>query len=147
LTGGAVLLATSTLAGEPGAFHVRDVSSQSIAALTYLTAFGSLVAFSAYAWLMQVAPARRVAAHAYVNPLVAVALGTTLGGEPLTAGLVVAAGVIAAGVALILADRTRRNRATLARERASARGGRTRTGGSGIGRATAVRLREPARES
>lgn len=96
-----MLLATSTLAGEPGAFHVRDVSSQSIAALMYLTAFGPLVAFSAYAWLMQVAPARRVAAHAYVNPLVAVALGTTLGGEPLTAGLVVAAGVIAAGVALI----------------------------------------------
>jgi drug/metabolite transporter (DMT)-like permease len=87
-------------------FHLRDVSTASVAALAYLIVFGSIVAFSAYSWLLQVSPAWRVGTHAYVNPLIAVALGAMVGGEPLTAALIASAVVIAGSVAIILAERT-----------------------------------------
>jgi drug/metabolite transporter (DMT)-like permease len=83
-------------------FDPRAVSGASLAALAYLTVFGSIVAFSAYSYLLKVAPASRVATHAYVNPLIAVALGASLAGEPFTASILIAAMVIAAGVALVL---------------------------------------------
>ena len=83
-------------------FSVRHVSTTSIGALVYLVVFGSLVAFSAYSWLLRVAPPARVATHAYVNPLVAIALGSMLAGEPLTASMVAAGLVIASGVAIAL---------------------------------------------
>jgi drug/metabolite transporter (DMT)-like permease len=108
VTGGVLLIVGSWVGRELTAFDVRGVSPASVAALAYLTVFGSIVAFSAYAWLMQVAPAWRVGTHAYVNPLIAVALGSLMAGEPLTAALVVAAVVIAGGVALILADQVPR---------------------------------------
>src|SRR5262249_35905168 len=57
---------------------------------------------SAYAWLMQVSAPWRVGTHAYVNPLIAVALGAAVAGEPLTSALIVSAAVIAGSVALIL---------------------------------------------
>jgi drug/metabolite transporter (DMT)-like permease len=104
LVGGVFLLAASWAGGELGAFHPRNVSGASIAALAYLIAFGSIAAFSAYAWLMQVAPAWRVGTHAYVNPVVAVGIGSLFGGEPLTAALIASTAVIAGGVALILMD-------------------------------------------
>ena len=101
--GGVLLLAASWGARELTGFSLRDVSSRSLAALAYLVVFGSLVGFSAYAWLLRVAPPSRVATHAYVNPLVAIALGSALAGEPLTSTIVCAGLVIAAGVALALA--------------------------------------------
>ena len=94
----------SWIGGELTTFHLRTVSNASMAALAYLIVFGSIVTFTAYAWLMQVAPAWRVATHAYVNPVVAVALGSAVAGEPLTAALVVSTVVIAGGVAMILLD-------------------------------------------
>ena len=102
--GGALLIIASWISGELGAFEMRDVSAGSLGALAYLIGFGSIAGLTAYAWLMQVAPAWRVGTHAYVNPVVAVVLGSSLGGEPLTAALVVATVVIAAGVAMILSD-------------------------------------------
>jgi drug/metabolite transporter (DMT)-like permease len=60
------------------------------------------VAFSAYEWLLRVAPASRVGTHAYVNPLVAIVLGWGVAGEPMTAATGVAALVIAASVAMVL---------------------------------------------
>ena len=59
--------------------------------------FGSLLAYSAYVWLLKVRPATEVATHAYVNPVVAVALGAGLGGEEVTL-------VQLAGLAVILAS-------------------------------------------
>ena len=106
LTGGVLLIAASWVARELETFHVRDVSSPSFAALAYLAVFGSIVAFSAYSWLLQVSPAWRVGTHAYVNPLIAVALGAAFGGEPLTVALIASAIVIAGSVALILGERT-----------------------------------------
>ena len=102
-SGGILLLAVSWGARELTGFSVREISSTSFAALAYLVVFGSLVGFSAYSWLLRVAPPSRVATHAYVNPLVAIALGSALAGEPLTSTIVCAGLVIAAGVALALA--------------------------------------------
>jgi drug/metabolite transporter (DMT)-like permease len=100
--GGALLLVLSWSVREFHHFDPRAVSGASLAAFAYLTVFGSIVAFSAYSYLLKVAPASRVGTHAYVNPLIAVALGAGLAGEPFTASILIAATVIAAGVALVL---------------------------------------------
>ena len=107
-SGGALLLVSSALLGETRVFDVRAVTSASLAALGYLTLFGSIVAFSAYVFLLRRAPASRVATHAYVNPLIAVSLGVMLAGEPVTTSIVTASVVIAAGVALVLSARQNR---------------------------------------
>ena len=99
--GGVMLLVASFAAGEP-ARHAHDVSRASLWALAYLIVFGSLVGFTAYSWLLRVAPASRVGTHAYVNPLVAVALGWGMAGEPVTATTGMAAAAIAASVAMVL---------------------------------------------
>lgn len=62
-------------------------------ALGYLVVFGSILAYTAYVWLLKVRPATEVATHAYVNPLIAVFLGVVFGHEKVTfiqiAGLIV----------------------------------------------------------
>jgi drug/metabolite transporter (DMT)-like permease/heme-degrading monooxygenase HmoA len=101
LAGGAFLLVASLLAGEPAAFHPAAVSRASIAALGYLALFGSIVAFSAYSWLLTVEPPARVATYAFVNPAVAVLLGWLVAGEALTGHILGAAAVIVAAVVLL----------------------------------------------
>ena len=71
-------------------------------ALLYLIVGGSLVAFTAYVWLLARMPATRVASHAYVNPLVAVALGYFMGGEEVTPRMLCASALVIASVFLIL---------------------------------------------
>jgi drug/metabolite transporter (DMT)-like permease len=71
-------------------------------ALTYLIVCGSLIAYTAYVWLLGRMSATRVASHAYINPLVAVGLGYFLAGEVITARTVVAAALVAGSVFLIL---------------------------------------------
>jgi drug/metabolite transporter (DMT)-like permease len=63
---------------------------------------GSLLGFTAYVWLLARMPATRVASHAYVNPLVAVALGYFVAGEELTPPMILAAVLVVASVFLIL---------------------------------------------
>jgi drug/metabolite transporter (DMT)-like permease len=99
--GGAFLLLLGASTGELARLHGATVSFASLAALAYLMVFGSLVAYSAFAWLLQVAPPAQVATYAYVNPVIAVLLGCTLGNEPLSARIVVAAAVILAAVVLV----------------------------------------------
>lgn len=74
-TGGLWLIVAAWIGREFRGFEPRSVSAISLVALAYLIVFGSIVAFSAYQWLLRVAPASRVGTHAYVNPLIAVALG------------------------------------------------------------------------
>jgi drug/metabolite transporter (DMT)-like permease len=100
LLGGLLLLA-SALLGEPARFHLAAVSTKSALALVYLVVFGALIAFTAYVWLLRVAPPVLVSTYAYVNPVVAVFLGWAVAGEPITRGTLIAAAVILAGVALI----------------------------------------------
>ena len=77
------------------------ISSVSIAGWLYLVVFGSIIAFTAYVWLLQVSTPARVSTYAYVNPVVAVLLGFAIADEPLTTRMMVAAAVIVSGVVLI----------------------------------------------
>jgi drug/metabolite transporter (DMT)-like permease len=108
LGGGGLLLLASALTGEPARFHLAAVSMKSALSLGYLIVFGALIAFTAYVWLLRVAPPVLVSTYAYVNPLVAVFLGWAVAGEPITRGTLIAAGVILAGVALISSAQGRR---------------------------------------
>jgi len=101
LGGGAALLLLSVALGEPWAFDASAVSLRSVLGLLYLVAFGSIVAFSAYIWLLQNSTPTRVSTYAYVNPVIAVFLGWALAGEALTFRMLIAAAVIVSGVALI----------------------------------------------
>ncbi len=101
LLGGLLLLAAGTLAGEPARLDLGAASPASLLALLYLIVFGSLVAFSAYVWLLGNTTAARASTYAYVNPVVALLLGWSLADEPLTARTVLATVVILSSVALI----------------------------------------------
>jgi drug/metabolite transporter (DMT)-like permease len=74
----------------------------SVLGLAYLVSFGSLLAFTAYAWLLQNAPVSKVSTYAYVNPVIAVALGWLFVSEPVSALTLLGAGIIVASVALVL---------------------------------------------
>lgn len=101
LAGGAFLTIASLTTGEPARFVLSEVSMRSWLSLGYLIVFGAIVAFTAYVWLLRVAPPVLVSTYAYVNPVVAVFLGWALAGEPLTSATLWAAAVILTGVALI----------------------------------------------
>lgn len=118
LTGGAGLLLLGTVTGEWGRLDLAAAPARSWAGLLYLIILGSWVAFTAYTWLLRVAPTPLVATYAYVNPLVAVALGYLLAGEELSPRLLVAAGIIVGAVALITVLRGR-NRTRPARSHGS----------------------------
>src|SRR6185503_6373169 len=75
LAGAAWLAAVSAATGEWRAFSAARVTPASIAAVLYLIVFGSVIAFTAYVWLLRVTTPSMVGTHAYVNPIVAVALG------------------------------------------------------------------------
>ncbi len=83
LGGGAVLIVAALALGEAGDISANGVSTASLAAWLYLSLAGSLIAFTAYAWLLHHAPISQVVTHQYVNPLVAIALGALLLGETL----------------------------------------------------------------
>lgn len=77
------------------------VSMSTWLSLAYLIIFGSLMAYTAYVWLLKVRPASEVATHAYVNPVVAVVLGAGLGGERVTAVQLAGLAVILLSLALV----------------------------------------------
>ena len=101
LLGGAVILATGLAVGEAGDVDVEAFSTRSVVALTYLVVFGSWLAFTAYAWLLQNAPISRVATYAYVNPVVAIVLGYLILDELITPTTLVGAAIIVVSVALV----------------------------------------------
>jgi drug/metabolite transporter (DMT)-like permease len=100
LTGGVCLLIAALARGEtwPAA-----PSARSLAAWVYLLVLGSLVAFSAYAWLLKHARPAVATSYAFVNPVLAVLLGVVLAGEPLTAATAIAAPLVIAAVVLVTA--------------------------------------------
>lgn len=101
LCGGALLVVVGVARGELAAFSVDDVTSRALLAWAYLCVFGSIIGFSAYGWLLRNATAASASTYAYVNPVVAVVLGWLLAGEPLTARMIVAAGIVVGAVAVI----------------------------------------------
>jgi drug/metabolite transporter (DMT)-like permease len=104
LTGGGIALCVGAVAGEPAAFSLARVSGGSAAAYAYLVVFGSILAFTCFAWLARTVSPGRASTHAYVNPLVALALGAWLGGEQLPARTLAAAPLILVGLALVLGE-------------------------------------------
>ena len=98
LAGGAVLLVVAAAAGELGRVDQDDWTADALVAWAYLVVFGSVIAFTAYAWLLHHAPISRVVTHQYVNPLVALALGAMLLDERPTATTLLGAGVIVLAV-------------------------------------------------
>lgn len=105
LAGGAMLVVLALALGEGAQLSLAAVSLRSVLALGYLIVFGSIVAFTAYVWLLNHATPARVSTYAYVNPVVAVFLGWAFAGETLTAQMLVAAGVIVAAVIIITSQR------------------------------------------
>lgn len=93
--------------GDFSRHNAAPISLASVAGWLYLVVFGSIVAFTAYVWLLQVSTPTRVSTYAYVNPVIALFLGFAIAGEPLTARMMFAAAVIVSGVVLItLAQKT-----------------------------------------
>jgi drug/metabolite transporter (DMT)-like permease len=99
-TGGLMLLLIAVASGEihhlPGAHAV--LSSRIVVSMTYLIVAASIVAFTAYVWLLGHEPVGRVASYAYVNPVVALALGAWLAGERLTGLQIVGSSLVVVGV-------------------------------------------------
>jgi drug/metabolite transporter (DMT)-like permease len=81
LTGGAQLFVLTALTGEFTGFRVQAVSAHAWFALVYLIIAGSIIGFTAYVWLLHYESPTKVGTYAYVNPVVAVALGYFVGGE------------------------------------------------------------------
>ena len=114
LVGGAVLMLYGAAIGEWSQVDPATISGVSILAFLYLVVFGSLVAFSAYSWLVQTTDPTLVTTHAYVNPVVAVFLGWWIADETVTWTTVLAASLIVGAVVLVTADQGRRRRAARA---------------------------------
>ncbi len=85
LAGGVLLIATAAMLGEFRGFHIAAVTPQAWLALIYLIVAGSIIGFTAYVWLIHHESPTKVGTYAYVNPVVAVAIGYFLGGEALGA--------------------------------------------------------------
>jgi drug/metabolite transporter (DMT)-like permease len=102
LLGGLAVFACGLAGGELPDVHFADFSGRSIFGLIYLITFGSLLAFTSYAWLLQNAPISKVSTYAYVNPVVAIALGWLILDEGITVTTLVGAGIIVASVALVV---------------------------------------------
>lgn len=102
--GGALMMIASVLHGEP---VPHDVTFIAWFSWGYLVVLGSIVTFSAYAWLVTVEPPERVATYAFVNPVIAVLVGWLLADEPVGPGILGAAALITAGVVLLVLPRKR----------------------------------------
>jgi drug/metabolite transporter (DMT)-like permease len=98
LSAGVFLLVLGVATGEPWTMDAAGFSLESIAAWLYLGVFGSLIGFTAYAWLLRNAPISKVVTHQYVNPLVAILLGALLLDEQLTLAIGLGAALIVGSV-------------------------------------------------
>ncbi|QEH32943.1 putative inner membrane transporter YedA [Aquisphaera giovannonii] len=108
LTGGAMLTTLGLMGGEASRFHPAAVAAPSILAWLYLILFGSLLAFSAYGYLIAATTPAKLSTYAYVNPVVAVLLGSLVGREPVAPAAWLAMVIIVASVALVTSgDRER----------------------------------------
>jgi len=105
LMGSISLFFISIISGELNGWEVSAVSARSLYGLTYLIFLGSLIGFVSYGWLLQNAPISLVSTYAYVNPIVAVLLGTWFGNEALEPRIGVATAIIIGAVMFINSTR------------------------------------------
>jgi drug/metabolite transporter (DMT)-like permease len=107
LGGGAALTVTAWFNGDFGQLNVAAIAPRAWVAFAYLIAFGSLVGFSTFVWLMKHSTPARVSTYAYVNPVVAVFLGWLVLHEPISSRTIVASAIIVAAVVIITAQKNR----------------------------------------
>jgi drug/metabolite transporter (DMT)-like permease len=100
--GGMLLTFVSPMLGEWTAFTFSQVTMRSWLGLAYLILFGSIIAFSAYTWLLTVTSATRISTHTFINPIVAVLVGWAFAGEVLTWEMLIATMLIVFSVYLVL---------------------------------------------
>lgn len=112
--GGCLLVAVGIVAREPWSAFA-SASARSLLGYLYLIFFGSLVGFTAYMWLLAHTSVAKASTYAYVNPIVAVALGWLAAGEKLTPRMLVGAAVVLAGVVLITMFQPRRPRVEMSK--------------------------------
>jgi drug/metabolite transporter (DMT)-like permease len=110
LAGGVAQLLLSLASGEPGRLSFANMSTQSLLAFAYLTLAGSLVAFTAFGWLVKASTPARLSTTAYVNPVVAVILGWALLGEQLDPRALAGAGLIVGAVVVMTVSLPSRRR-------------------------------------
>jgi drug/metabolite transporter (DMT)-like permease len=108
VVGGTAMVLIGVLRGEAGRLHVSAIDGKGWFALIYLVGFGSLLAYSAYAYLLANAPISLVATYAYVNPVVAVFLGWLILAEHVTLEIVLGGAVVVLGVGLVVSAERRR---------------------------------------
>ncbi|HEV8383947.1 MAG TPA: drug/metabolite exporter YedA [Candidatus Acidoferrales bacterium] len=102
LAGGAVLTLFGALVGDWNRLAWQNISMRSVLALTYLTAFGSIVGFSSYFWLLRNTTPARASTYAFVNPMVAVVLGWAFAGETITLRTLFATAIIVFAVMIVI---------------------------------------------
>jgi len=102
LCGGALMMIAGFASGEAGDFHLNKVTALSLGAFAYLVLIGAVVGYTAYIWLLRHCDPSKVATYAYVNPVVAVLLGSFFAGETLTARAALAAAIIIGSVAVVI---------------------------------------------
>jgi drug/metabolite transporter (DMT)-like permease len=117
LAGAVMLFLGGFVTGEAAELDLNLVSMKSLLALGYLAIAGSLVAYSAYFWLLSRFPPTLVATHTYVNPLVALVLGWSIAGEVLTGRFVFGGIVVIAAIALVGRATSREGKVTKIREK------------------------------
>ena len=101
MSGGTMLLVASLVAGELRGFEVTSVSTRSLVALLYTIVFGSVLTLTAYLWLLGVVSAALVGTYAFINPMIAVAIGWAFAGETVTPRVAIAGALILLGVGII----------------------------------------------
>jgi drug/metabolite transporter (DMT)-like permease len=114
LAGGVFLAVISWLLGEYRNFHAASVSRGAWIALLYLIVAGSIIAFTAYVWLLHHESPTKVGTYAYVNPVVAVVLGYLLGGEELGLRTILGTVFVLISVVVITTTRAKKSAAAAA---------------------------------
>lgn len=108
LTGGFLLLLFALFNGEFTRLDVSAITNQAMWAMVYLIVFGSVIAYTSYIWLMKNVNPTWVSTYAFVNPIVAVLLGWSIGGETLQGTALISAGIILAAVVIITMSQRKR---------------------------------------
>jgi drug/metabolite transporter (DMT)-like permease len=116
IAGGALLGIAGVATGELGHVHLGNVSFASVAAFIYLVLIGALVGYVAYIWLLHHVSVTAASTYAFVNPVVAVALGAIVLGEAVTPLTLVAAALIVGAVVLLLIGQSRKSQPAIALE-------------------------------
>jgi drug/metabolite transporter (DMT)-like permease len=100
--GGCVGIVIGLVAGDAGKVHSSSFGADAVIAFVYLVLIGSVIAYTAYSWLLQNAPVSKVVTYAYVNPVIAIVLGALFRDESITLTILVGAVIIVGSVAAVV---------------------------------------------